>query len=107
MTKPTNEDKITRFVAFEKTSDKHIVPLKADGSLDVEFINKLPITEYIKVIPKLTLKQYRYYNSQRPLCEAHQKPKVIRVDYTIEDEIKRGTGVDFRAYLRDWESEWT
>lgn len=76
-----------------------MVFLKEDGSLDVERINKLPIEEYINVIENLTDSQREYYNSKLPINEEKQHTKAVFVDYTMEDEIKRGS-VDAHAFLK-------
>ena len=66
--------------------------LKEDGSLDVERINKLPIDEYIKVVGAFTQEQYRYYTSKLPINESYHGPtKAVVVDYTLEEELERGS----------------
>lgn len=72
-----------------------MVFLKEDGSLDIERINQLPTEEYIKTIDELTDEQYHFYVSN-----SHPHTKAIVVDYSMEDEIKRGTAVDFDELLK-------
>ena len=72
-----------------------MVFLKEDGSLDIERINQLPTEEYIKMIDELTDEQYHFYVSK---CHPHTK--AIVVDYSMEDEIKRGTAVDADEFLK-------
>lgn len=67
-----------------------MVPLKEDGTLDIERINKLPIDEYIDVIENLTSSQHDYYVSTIPLNDGSQHTEAVFVDYTLEDELKRG-----------------
>ena len=73
--------------------------LKEDGSLDVERINKLPIEEYMDVMGDLTQEQYRYYLSKTPINESQEPVRAVVVDYTLEEEIERGTGVDIEDFL--------
>lgn len=76
-----------------------MVFLKEDGSLDMERISKLPIEEYMKMIGELTDEQYHFYVSALPVNEDHQPAKAIVVDYSMEDEIKRGTAVNAEEFL--------
>ena len=77
-----------------------MVFLKEDGSLDIERINQLPIEEYMKMIGGLTDEQYHFYVSTLPINTDHQPAKAIVVDYSMEDEIKRGTAVDADELLK-------
>ena len=54
--------------------------LKEDGSLDVEYINKLPIEEYMDVVGDLTEEQYEEYLSKLPINESNEPIRVIKVD---------------------------
>ena len=65
--------------------------LKEDGSLDIERINQLPIEEYIQEIESLNEEQYKYYFSKLPINESKQCTKAIEVDYTLEEELERGS----------------
>lgn len=76
-----------------------MVPLKEDGSLDIERINRLPIDEYINVIENLTETQREYYNSNLPINEGKQHTKAVFVDSTMEEEIKKGA-VNIFDYLK-------
>lgn len=76
-----------------------MVFLKDDGSLDIERIDQLPIEEHMKMIGELTDEQYHLYTSTLPVNEGYQHTKAVVVDYTMEDEIKRGTGVDLEELL--------
>ena len=71
-----------------------MIYLKEDGSLDVERIRKLPIEERAKIVGSFNDKQLKYYISKFPFNESQQPIKAVVVDYTMEDEIRRGTGVD-------------
>lgn len=77
-----------------------MVFLKEDGNLDIERINQLPTEEYIKMIDELTDEQYHFYVSN---CPPHTK--AIVVDYSMEDEIKRGTAVDLDDVLEKLRKE--
>ncbi len=67
-----------------------MVFLKEDGTLDIERINQLPIEEYMKMIGELSDEQLSQYESTFPENDGTQHTKAIVVDYTMEDEIKRG-----------------
>lgn len=71
-----------------------MVLLKEDGSLDVGRIRKLPIEERAKIVSSFNDNQLKYYISKFPVNESQQPIKAVVVDYTMEDEISRGTGVD-------------
>lgn len=73
--------------------------LKEDGSLDIERINKLPIEEYMDVMGDLTQEQYKYYLSKTPINESQEPVRAVVVDYTLEEEIERGTAVDAEDFL--------
>lgn len=77
-----------------------MVFLKDDGSLDIERINQLPIEEHLKMIRELSDEQYHQYVASFPENDGTQPVKAIVVDYSMEDEIKRGTGVDIDEYLK-------
>ena len=71
-----------------------MVYLKEDGSLDIERIRKLPLEERAKIVSSFNDNQLKYYVSKFPINESRQPIKAVVVDYTMEDEIRRGTGVD-------------
>lgn len=73
--------------------------LKEDGSLDVEWLDSLPLEERIKEFGRLTRKQVDEYWSKIPINESQGPTRAVMVDYTFEDEIKRGTAVDAVDYL--------
>ena len=82
-----------------------MVYLKEDGSLDIERINNLPIEEYMEVIGNLTKEQYQYYLSKLPINEGNEHTKAVVVDYTLEEELERGSGVDIEEYLNNWKKD--
>ena len=65
--------------------------LKEDGKLNIEQINKLPIEEYMEVIGGLTDEQYKEYLSNLPITESKEPVRAVVVDYTLEDELARGS----------------
>ena len=67
--------------------------LKEDGSLDIERINKLPIEDYMEEIASLNKKQYNEYISTLPLNESHEQVKSVKLDWTIEEDMKRNGAV--------------
>lgn len=77
-----------------------MVFLKEDGSLDIERLNALPIEEHMKMVGELTDEQYHQYVASLPENDGTQPVKAIVVDYSMEDEIKRGTAVDADEFLK-------
>ncbi len=65
--------------------------LKENGELNIEQINKLPIEEYMEVIGGLTDEQYKEYISNLPINESKEPVRAVVVDYTLEDELARGS----------------
>lgn len=68
-----------------------MVPLKESGELDIERINELPIEEYMDVIGGLTEEQYKEYISNLPVNESKEPVRAVVVDYTLEEELERGS----------------
>lgn len=68
-----------------------MVPLKENGELDVERINKLPIEEYMEVIGGLTEEQYKEYLSNLPINESKEPVRAVVIDYTLEEELEIGS----------------
>ena len=76
---------------------------KEDGSLDVKQIAELPFEERMKIIDDLTDEQYHQYTEylySMPINKELQHVIPVVVDYSMEDEIKRGTAVDFDELLK-------
>lgn len=67
-----------------------MVPLKENGELDIERINEQPI-EYMEVIGGLTEEQYKEYLSNLPINESKEPVRAVVVDYTLEEELERGS----------------
>ena len=65
--------------------------LKEDGSLDIERINNLPIEEYMDVMGDLTQEQIKEYVSKLPTNESQEPVRAVVVDYTLEEELERGS----------------
>ncbi len=82
-----------------------MITLKADGSLDVERINQLPIEEYIEVIENLTEEQKQYYNSHLPPNDGHQHTTPVYVDHTLEEEIENGA-IDAESLLKQMREKY-
>ena len=73
--------------------------LKEDGSLNMEWLGQLPIEEFIKVFGRLTREQVNEFWSRIPINESKGPTRPVMVDYTLEDEIARGTAVDAVDFL--------
>lgn len=80
----------------------NMIPLKEDGSLDIDMIEQLSVEEHMKIIGRLTDVQYDYYMSKLPLNENSGPTKAITVDYDFDDE---RSGVDLDEYLKQWDNE--
>lgn len=81
---------------------------KDNGSLDVKLIAELPFEERMKVIDDLTDEQYHQYTEylySMPINEGIKHVIPVVVDYSMEDEIKRGTAVDFDDVLEKMRKE--
>jgi hypothetical protein len=68
--------------------------LKEDGSLNMEWINNLPLEEHLKVVANLTEKQHMEYSSMLPINESKSAPRSIYVDKPMEE-----WGVDAMEHL--------
>lgn len=68
-----------------------MAPLKENGELDIERINEQPIEEYMEVICGLTEEQYKEYLSNLPINESKEPVRAVVVDYTLEEELERGS----------------
>ena len=67
---------------------------KEDGSLNIEWINKLPMEEHLNVVSSLTQKQLKEYCSKQPMNEATHILSVCYVDKPMEE-----WGVDAMDFL--------
>ena len=70
--------------------------LKEDGSLDIEWINKLPLEEWMDVIGDMSKEQFDEYNSKTPLNGSNEPAHPVVVDYTMEED-----GVDAEELLNN------
>lgn len=75
-----------------------MVPLKKDGSLDVEQINKLPFEEYMDTMGDLTQKQVKEYISQLRINESNDPMQVVKVNYGRDD---KRSGVDASELIQN------
>lgn len=83
-----------------------MVFLKEDGSLDIERIDKLSIEEHMTMLEEFTSKQMNEYLSRCSINEDNNCPRNIIVDYTMEDELKRGSGIDMDIFLKKMKDEY-
>lgn len=82
-----------------------MVYLKEDGSLDIERINKLPIEEWMDMVGDMTKEELAYLEAHTPINEGTEQTKGVVVDYTLEEEIERGTAVDADMLLNNLREE--
>jgi hypothetical protein len=75
--------------------------LKEDGSLDIEWINKLPLEEWMDVIGDMSKEQFDEYNSKTPLNESNEPARAIEVDYTLEEDIKKNGAVILKEKISE------
>lgn len=73
--------------------------LKDDGSLDIEWLNKLPIEEFTKVFGRLTREQVNEYCSKLSPEESKGPTRAVMVDYPMETD--GVDAVDFLNKLRE------
>lgn len=73
--------------------------LKEDGSLDIERINNLPSEEYKKEMRSLTREQFEEYRKKLPLREHKDGIPIIKVNYTLEEDIKKNGLVEVGDFL--------
>ena len=73
-----------------------MIPVKEDGKLDVELINKLPLDDYMEVMGSLSSSQFDYYmaNTQMEPSTGPVKPILEK-----DDIIDLGWGVDAKKLL--------
>ena len=77
-----------------------MIYLKEDGCVDIDRINALPFEEYMDMMGNLTEEQIDEYMSKVPLIESHEPYIGVWVDYTLEEERKRGS-VDAMDFLNN------
>ena len=75
------------------------IPLKEDGSLDIERINNLPQEEFINVIASFTKEQSEEYYSKLPDNGADQPIEPLSVD-SVEEFLKKGGWVSAEDFLK-------
>ena len=73
-----------------------MVPLKEDGSLDIELIKKLPLDDYLEALGSFTHQQLQEYMSKLPEDRNDEPMCAIRVDFDLDDP---RSGVDTDKYL--------
>ena len=78
-----------------------MIPLKEDGTVDVEKIDNLSSEEYLHVLENMTQEQYRYYSDHGPINKGGNAPtKAIKVNYTLEEAIEKGIIVDATEHIK-------
>ncbi len=75
--------------------------LKEDGSLDIERINKLPITEFMDVIGDLTEEQFKEYMSKLQISESNEPIHSV-MSLSLQDELAKGTIVSSEGLINNW-----
>lgn len=75
-----------------------MIPLKEDGSLDIEGINKLPFEEYMDTMGDLKPTQVQEYLSKLQIKESQEPMHAIKVNYGREDE---RSGVDASELIQN------
>jgi len=76
--------------------------LKEDVSLDIEWIDSFPLEEHMKLVGTFTHEQFKEYVSAIPFTESKSCPRAVRVNYSLEDELARGSVLaeDFMNKMR-------
>lgn len=75
--------------------------LKEDGSLDIEYYNSLPLEEWMDEFASLTDEQVDEYISKLPANESKEPVRVIVSDYTLEEELERGSIFDAEEVINN------
>lgn len=77
-----------------------MIPLKLDGTMDVEKIDNLPSEEYIQVLESMNQEQYLYYSDIAHINESQKGPtKAHKVNYTLEEALKKGLVFDIDSFI--------
>ena len=72
-----------------------MIPIKEDGSLDIELLNKLPHYDHCAALEQMSWSQIEYYDANTPSVK--NGPIVpIEID---DDEEDLGWGVDAEKFL--------
>ena len=74
-----------------------MIPIKEDGTLYVELINKLPLNDYMEVMGELSSKQLDYYMVNTPI-EPATGPVIPILEE--DDILDLGWGVDGKKLLQ-------
>ena len=75
------------------------IPLKEDGSVDVDYIKHLPHEEKMKIVSRLSEKHFEEYCSSFTYDDPQPPIKAKIVPYTMEELIARGEGVEAFSFL--------
>ncbi len=67
-----------------------MVPLKEDGSLDIERIEKLPPEEHMKQVGAFSREQFEEYVSTLSLDESREYPRTAIVNRSLKDVLASG-----------------
>lgn len=73
-----------------------MLPLKEDGSLDIEFINLLPFHDYLEALGSFTHQQLQDYMSKLPEDRPDEPMIAHKVDFDLDDP---RSGADAHKYL--------
>lgn len=60
--------------------------LKENGSLDIKWINQLPMQEYMTVMNDLSEERYDEYISHLPINESKRCTRILKVNYPMEKD---------------------
>ena len=75
-----------------------MIPLNEDGSLNIEFIRKLPHSDRGEIISRMNENQFKYYFDEtwKSLLD---NPKPIRAIPAVDDDLDLGWGIDAFKFL--------
>lgn len=77
-----------------------MVPLKEDGSLDIELIKKLPLDDYLEALGSLTYPQLQEYMSKLPEDRTGEPMIAHKVDFDFDDPRSGGDSFKFLDQLK-------
>lgn len=75
--------------------------LNEDGNVDIPRIKKLPLEERLKMVAKMTESQFLSYVATLPVEDEPLPIQAVVVDYSFEDYIASGQGVEAFGFLNE------
>lgn len=74
-----------------------MIPLNENGEIDVKFVERLPFEDFDELAAEMNWDQMNYFFSLAQPAEGEVKP--LETDYSLEDFIDWGWGVDMEKII--------